>query len=101
MLSFSRALRFEMKKKNVFVTALCPGPTETEFFGGAGIEKLAKKYESFHMSSDTVAKDGLAGLWKNKSVVIPGAMNKASAFASMLMPQDFVAAQSAKFFKNN
>ena len=33
VLSYSRALAVELKKKNIYVTAVCPGPVETEFFG--------------------------------------------------------------------
>ncbi len=32
VLSFSRALRRELKDKEVYVTAVCPGPVNTEFF---------------------------------------------------------------------
>ena len=42
VLSYSRALAVELKKKNIYVTAVCPGPVETEFFGIAlDGEKLA------------------------------------------------------------
>lgn len=37
VLSFSKALRRELKKKGVNVMAICPGPMNTEFFGVAGI----------------------------------------------------------------
>ncbi len=37
VLSFSKGLRRELKKKGVNVLAICPGPMNTEFFGVAGI----------------------------------------------------------------
>ncbi|MBQ5810750.1 MAG: SDR family NAD(P)-dependent oxidoreductase [Clostridia bacterium] len=37
VLSFSKGLRRELKKKGVNVMAICPGPMNTEFFGVAGI----------------------------------------------------------------
>ena len=37
VLSFSKGLRRELKKKGVKVLAVCPGPMNTEFFGVAGI----------------------------------------------------------------
>ncbi len=40
VLSFSMALREELKKKGIWVTAVCPGPVETEFFD------IAEKYGS-------------------------------------------------------
>lgn len=40
VLSFSRSLREELKEKSIWVTAVCPGPVETEFFD------IAEKYGS-------------------------------------------------------
>jgi short-subunit dehydrogenase len=39
VLSFSRALREELKKRKINVMAVCPGPMETEFLAVAGIGK--------------------------------------------------------------
>jgi short-subunit dehydrogenase len=39
VLSFSRALREELKKRKINVMAVCPGPMETEFLSVAGIGK--------------------------------------------------------------
>ena len=36
VLSLSRALARELEKRCIFVTAVCPGPVETEFFQTAG-----------------------------------------------------------------
>ena len=35
VLSFSRALRSEVRKKGITVTCVCPGPVDTAFFEGA------------------------------------------------------------------
>ena len=99
MLFFSRGLRQELKRKNVYVTALCPGGTESDFFGPAGMEEVVKKNAQFMMSAHIVAKVGLDGLLKNKSVVIPGMVNKANALASKLFPHDIVVPVAASFFK--
>jgi hypothetical protein len=99
MLFFSRALREELKKKNVYVTALCPGGTETEFFGPAQMTGLAKKNARFMMSAEKVARVGLQAVMKNKSVVIPGITNKVGAIASKLAPHDIVVPVAGNFFK--
>ncbi len=39
VLSFSKALRFELKKDKINVLAVCPGPMDTEFLPVAGIAK--------------------------------------------------------------
>ena len=101
MLSFSRALRYEVRPQNVYVTALCPGATESEFSAVAGVHGLEKNYSKFFMTAESVAKAGVSGLWKNKSVVIPGFINKISTIAVNFTPQDLAAAMSANIFKNN
>ena len=42
VLSFARALSEELRKDNIFVTAVCPGPVRTEFFEHA--EKYGKSF---------------------------------------------------------
>ncbi len=98
MLFFSRGLRHELRKQNVYVTALCPGGTESDFFGPAGMEDVVKKNAKFMMTPDVVAKAGLNGLLKNKSVVIPGFTNKAGALASKIFPHDIVVPVASTFF---
>ena len=39
VLSFSKALRFELKPDKINVLAVCPGPMDTEFLPVAGIAK--------------------------------------------------------------
>ena len=98
MLSFSEAIRYELRNQNVHVTALCPGGTESEFFSPAGMDKVIVKNAKFMMKADEVAKAGLTGLMKNKAVVIPGFINKAGAIAANLFPNSLVVPSAAKFF---
>ena len=99
MLSFSRALREELKKKNVYVTALCPGGTYSEFFDAAQMAKVIEKNAKFMMTADKVAKIGLQAVMKNKSVAIPGFANKVGALASKLTPHDIVVPMAGNIFK--
>jgi hypothetical protein len=85
VLSFTEALHQELKGSGIAVTALCPGPTATEFFEVAGAPdgRLAK------MATEPIAvvRAGLDGLAKNKAIVVPGAMNKLGAQANRLLPR--------------
>lgn len=99
MLSFTRALRFELRKEQVNVTALCPGGTETDFFSPAQMDTVASKNAMFMMKPDKVAKQGLDGLFANSAVVIPGWYNKLGAFSARHAPQGLVVWQASKFFK--
>jgi short-subunit dehydrogenase len=99
MLSFTRALRYELRKEQVNVTALCPGGTETEFFSPAQMDTVASKNAMFMMKADKVAKQGLDGLLANNAVVIPGWYNKLGAFSARHAPQGLVVWQATNFFK--
>ncbi|HEY1605354.1 MAG TPA: SDR family oxidoreductase [Allosphingosinicella sp.] len=85
VLSLTEALHQEAKGTGVHVTALCPGPIATEFFevAGAADGRLAK------LGADpaAIARAGLAGLARNRAIVIPGFMNKVTAQSNRLLPR--------------
>ena len=89
VLSLSEALHEEAKRFGVNVTALCPGPTRTEFGDVAGF-KTAGGFDRWVMDADAVVRAGLDGVEKNKAVVITGALNKAGAFSTRLAPRAVV-----------
>ncbi len=98
VLSFSKAIRFELKKQNVYVTALCPGGTDTEFFAPAGMEKVVKKNAAFMMKAEIVAKAGLDGLLKNRNTVTPGLINKLGKLSATFSPDSLVVPMASRFF---
>jgi hypothetical protein len=86
VLSYSQAIDFELRKKGVQVSTLCPGPTITEFQIRANMEDLNLFKKGFTMSAEKVAQIGYYGLMKGKPVIIAGAMNKISAMSSKISP---------------
>ena len=89
VLSFSEALHEEVRKLGVRVTALCPGPTATEFGDVAGF-KGGGIFEKLTASSESVVAAGLKALDRNRAVVIPGLVNKAGAAAARAAPRALV-----------
>ncbi len=85
VLSFSEALHQELKRTGVRVTALCPGPTRTEFGEVAGVN--TKSFDRFAANSPEVVAAGLKGLDRNKAIVIPGLTNKVGAQSSRFLPR--------------
>jgi short-subunit dehydrogenase len=79
------------------VTALCPGPTRTEFEGRAGSpdEILARK-EGFVMSASDVARDGWRGMKAGKRLVVPGLKNRLLIQAERITPRRLVTAMSRR-----
>lgn len=71
VLSYTKAIRYEAKKNNVQVCALCPGTTKTGFFVKAGADTPI-----WAMDPMKVAVCAYKGLMKNKAVIIPGIANQ-------------------------
>jgi uncharacterized protein len=76
LLSFSEAIGNELAGSGVTVTALCPGPTATEFQERSKIQNVALAKHGRMMDARSVAEAGYRGMIAGKPVVIPGAMNK-------------------------
>lgn len=95
VLSFTEALHNELKDSGIFVTALCPGATKTNFQNlekGFNDTRLLKSGNV--MSADAVAQIGFDALMQNKAFVIPGFTNKLIAFLTRLGPRGLVTAIS-------
>ncbi|MBE7172802.1 MAG: SDR family oxidoreductase [Williamsia sp.] len=99
VLSFTEALIEEMKESEVIITALLPGPTDTDFFHKAGAEVSVTYKEMPIYDPAEVAKAGYKGLMSGKSKVIPGAMNKAEAAMGTVLPDGAVTAMMSKQMK--
>jgi uncharacterized protein len=93
--SFAQAIRFELKDTGVTVTALQPGPTDTEFFDRAGMDDT-KVAEAKKDDPAEVAKDGFEALMAGKDHVIAGsAKNKAQVAGGKILPEKARAAMHA------
>jgi len=88
----SEALNYEFGKDAVTVTALCPGPTQTEFFDRNDMAGANVANGPWMMKASDVAKAGFAGLMKGKMIVIPGFINKLLAFFVRFTPRKVTAA---------
>ena len=76
VLSFSEALAEELAGTGVTVTALCPGPTVTEFQARAGMEGVRLFRGPLMMDAASVARQGYDGLMRGHRLVVPGLGNK-------------------------
>jgi uncharacterized protein len=85
VLSFTEALHQELKGSGVNVSALCPGPTATEFGAVAGMH--GNRFDRLAAEADSVIAAGLAGLQRNQAVVVPGLTNKLTAQSSRILPR--------------
>ncbi len=92
VLTFSEAVHQEVSGQGVTVTALCPGPVETDFWTDAGWKVGGRR--SFEqafprpalVSPRDVARAGIKGLESGSRVVIPGLPMRAAMLASRYIP---------------
>ncbi len=107
--SLSEALWYEHRNRGVFVTALCPGATKTEFFDiatgdrAAGGDRAAKRGnsaaegnrgqppEAIFQTSEQVVQAAMKALRKRRApVVVSGMQNELMVFSSRLMPRKMI-----------
>lgn len=69
--SYSRAIRYEAKKKGVQVCTLCPGATKTNFFTQEGTETPQNA-----LTAEAVAIYAYKRFMKNKDVTVTGFWNR-------------------------
>jgi short-subunit dehydrogenase len=91
VVSFSAALAEELRGTGVTVTCLCPGATETEFHAVAGMAKPRAGGGAMMMASAPVARAGYRAMMRGQRLVVTGAPNKLTVFATRLMPRGFAA----------
>jgi uncharacterized protein len=90
VLSYSRALGAELRGSGITVTALCPGPVETGFAEAAGmsdVEASESLPRFMWVPAADVARAAVEGLASGRSVVIPGAANRAAAGLAYMTPK--------------
>jgi len=79
---FALGLAAEVARFGVKVTALCPGPTESEFFDVAG----AGAFKGRVQSAEDVARIGLDSLVRGRRTVVPNASGSFTAFLVRFLP---------------
>ncbi len=89
VISLSEAIAEELRDSGVTVSALCPGPTRSDFFTNADMDLKLMKMAKF-MSRQDVAEEGIRGLMSGESIITPGARNKMGAFGAKWLPKKTV-----------
>ena len=92
VLSFTSAIREELKDSGITFTTLMPGVTDTDFFNKAGMNdsKVVQDKEAMAHPAD-VAKDGYEALMAGEDRVISGLKNKMQVGASNIVPDSALA----------
>lgn len=89
VLSFSRALGAELRRRGVYVTAVCPGPVDTEFFNISGALTNPLKKLTMAKAEDVVhraLKDSRAG----RETSVYGIAMRAAFLGTRLVPHGLI-----------
>ena len=92
----AEALAEEVKRHGVRVSALCPGPTESEFNQVAGARPDENRSAQ---TAREVAIRGLEGLARGKRWTIPYASGRLQVFAQRFVPRTVVTGAAEKMFR--
>lgn len=99
VLSFSRALSFELRKTKIRVLCVCPYWVKTEFFGSANEKEKLKKFDILY-EPEYIVKVAYKTLDKTKKdYVVPGKYAKFIRFLAKILPHKLMMGVMNKMFK--
>src|SRR5262249_22937746 len=88
IVSFTRGIRYELRKTNISVTCVSPGSTDTNFVDRAGMGKsIRKTAEKYNLTPQKVAQLGVNALFSGKSEILTGLNTKLGVFLSGIAPK--------------
>ena len=90
---FAQGLAAEVARFGVKVTALCPGPTESEFSQVANSSKIMP---GSRQSAEEVASRGIAALARGQRTVIPKFTWRLTALLTRILPVGMITAMVEK-----
>ena len=93
--SLSMALGRELKGSGIYVTAVCPGPVDTEFFDHTGKEVASVK-KKFRADAKDVVRKALIDSARGKKISVYGLSMKAAQVASKIVPDSVIVAVMEK-----
>ncbi len=101
VLSFSEAIRTELRGSGVTVTAVCPGPVKTEFTEVAGVGGVEERTPgAVWMTAEEIARHAVDGAKRDRRVVVPGTLNRAAALAGQHSPRAVALPLISRIWRN-
>ncbi len=97
VLHFTESIAEELKAENIRVTAICPGPTKSEFAKSANAEN-SNAFKTTPTSND-LAEFIYESMKKSKTTAIHGFKNKLMVFSQRTAPRDISTRIAGKFMK--
>ena len=92
VMSFTKSLRYELRKRKINVTAICPGPMATEFLDVAGIDKgVSKTFDTLpYCDPMKTAKNGIKAAKHGRCVYTPRGFYKFYRVLAKMLPHSWL-----------
>lgn len=87
VLSFSKALRGELRDTSINVSILCPNAFKSNTQVDLSIKTHGTKGKIILLTPEKIAKTGIKKLLKGKKIIIPGSANKFLLWAGKILPE--------------
>lgn len=105
LVKFSQSLSAEYADRHIYVSALCPGFTYSEFHDVNGTREMVSKMPDFMwMQADVVAEMAYWACERQRTVFVPGRVNRFVAFLGKLLPErvaEGLMRRNSKTFRRN
>lgn len=89
--SLTEALAAEARGTGVTLTALCPGPTESNFFAGSSVTNYSTiKLLMSYPKAETVARYGFKAMMRGRTIAVHGLRNKLLILMINFIPRKVV-----------
>ncbi len=85
--AFSRSLGFELKKRGISVTVVCPGPMDTDFLDSGGIRGNSKTFQTLpYCDPQQSARRAVSAALRGKQAYTPRAFYKFYRVVAKIVP---------------
>jgi len=86
VVSLTEAVAYEVRGRGVRVAVIAPGPVDTEFHARMGAERALYRSLVPPLVPETVAASAYRGFELGQTVIVPGLLPSAGAFALKILP---------------
>jgi short-subunit dehydrogenase len=100
VLSLSESLATELEGTGVTLTALCPGPTDTDFFDKADMTQSRVVQEMKPMEPREVAEAAYKACMSGERIIVPGLANKSMVFARRFTTEHAQSRMNQKLYED-
>ena len=90
VLHLTEALREEYRNDNIVISAVCPGPSPTDFFSKAPMSDSSSLMRAFMLHPARIAELGYRGLMRGRNIIIPGLIFWLVPWGVRLLPRRWI-----------